>query len=184
MLLLLSEVMFILCRSQFDLSEQWNKCFAVLASMSLLNPVGSFFFPVPLHTPLPFSLFRFLASDTSSSSLSRTESPLQLFVSSHLPHPHPKPDIFVWPHAASPYCDQVPEPCSPAHCKLAFYSWWACLCCIILIIFTADKLWLNGLRFNSVREIWPFGCFSLNTAWVLRVSSEKTVRLFYSTQKM
>ncbi|XP_056349152.1 tetratricopeptide repeat protein 7B isoform X6 [Oenanthe melanoleuca] len=57
------------------------------------------------------------ASDTSSSSLSRTESPLQLFVSSHLPHPHPKPDTFVWPHAASPYCDQVPEPCSPTHCN-------------------------------------------------------------------
>ncbi|XP_058685735.1 tetratricopeptide repeat protein 7B isoform X2 [Poecile atricapillus] len=58
------------------------------------------------------------ASDTSSSSLSRTESPLQLFVSSHLPHPHPKPDTFVWPHAASPYCDQVPEPCSPTRCSV------------------------------------------------------------------
>ncbi|XP_038035964.1 tetratricopeptide repeat protein 7B isoform X5 [Anas acuta] len=55
------------------------------------------------------------ASDTSSSSLSRTESPLQVFVSSHLPHP--KSDTFVWPHAASPYCDQVPEPCSPSRCN-------------------------------------------------------------------
>lgn len=90
--------------------------------MSPLNPVGSFFFPASPPSPLSFSLFRFLASDTSSSSLSRTESPLQLFVSSHLPHPHPKPDTFVWPHAASPYCDQVPEPRTPSHCKLAFYS--------------------------------------------------------------
>lgn len=149
-----------------------------------VNPVGSFFFPVPPHTPLSFSLFRFLASDTSSSSLSRTESPLQLFVSSHLPHPHPKPDIFVWPHAASPYCDQVPEPCSPTHCKLAFYSWWACLCCVFLIIFVADKPCLNRLCFNSVSEVWPFSCFSLNTAWVLRVSSEKTVLLIPKDVKL
>ena len=93
-----------------------------LASVTPLNPVlGSFPFPPP-PTPLSFSFFHFLASDTSSSSLSRTESPLQVFVSSHLPHPHPKSDTFVWPHAASPYCDQVPEPCSPSRCKLVFSS--------------------------------------------------------------
>lgn len=141
-----------------------------------IKPCWIFFLSCPHpYIPLPFSLFRFLASDTSSSSLSRTESPLQLFVSSHLPHP--KPDIFVWPHPASPYCDQVPEPCSPTRCKLAFYSWWACLCCIFLIIFIADKPWLNRLCFNSVSEIWPFSCLSLNTAWVLGVSMEKTLLL-------
>lgn len=99
-----------------------------IRSLPSLTPINEsikpcswiYFFPTPYPTPLSFSFFHFLASDTSSSSLSRTESPLQVFVSSHLPHP--KSDTFVWPHAASPCCDQVPEPCSPSHCKLVFSS--------------------------------------------------------------
>ncbi|XP_035583809.1 tetratricopeptide repeat protein 7B isoform X5 [Callorhinus ursinus] len=47
-------------------------------------------------------------SDSSSSSLSRTESPLHLFVSPHL-HSHPKPDIFVWPPAAHSFNDPGPR---------------------------------------------------------------------------
>ncbi|XP_013372695.1 PREDICTED: tetratricopeptide repeat protein 7B isoform X4 [Chinchilla lanigera] len=47
-------------------------------------------------------------SSTSSSSLSRTESPLHLFVSSHL-HSHPKPDTFVWPHASHSFSDSGPR---------------------------------------------------------------------------
>ncbi|KAJ6661871.1 hypothetical protein lerEdw1_013042 [Lerista edwardsae] len=59
------------------------------------------------------------ASDSStSSSLSRTESPLHLFMSPQSPHPHPKTDTFVWPHATTPYCDHVPGPCEPPFCKL------------------------------------------------------------------
>ncbi|KAG8126417.1 hypothetical protein E2320_021544 [Naja naja] len=55
------------------------------------------------------------ASDSStSSSLSRTESLLHLFMSPHSP---PKPDSFVWPHAANPSCDHVPGPCEPSFCK-------------------------------------------------------------------
>lgn len=122
--MLLSVITFILQRSTPILLNGEIHALHFLASMSPLNPIGTFLSHThPTPPPLPFSLFRFLASDTSSSSLSRTESPLQLFVSSHLPHP--KPDTFVWPHAASPYCDQVPEPCTPPHCKLAFYSRWA-----------------------------------------------------------
>ncbi|XP_043841455.1 LOW QUALITY PROTEIN: tetratricopeptide repeat protein 7B [Dromiciops gliroides] len=48
-------------------------------------------------------------SSTSSSSLSRTESPLHLFVSTHLPHSHPKPDTFVWPRAAYSVSDPAPH---------------------------------------------------------------------------
>ncbi|KAM8780423.1 tetratricopeptide repeat protein 7B isoform 1-T1 [Rhynchonycteris naso] len=47
-------------------------------------------------------------SSSSSSSLSRTESPLHLFVSSHL-HSHPKPDTFVWPPAARSFSDPGPR---------------------------------------------------------------------------
>nr|XP_020141184.1 tetratricopeptide repeat protein 7B isoform X2 [Microcebus murinus] len=47
-------------------------------------------------------------SSSSSSSLSRTESPLHLFVSSHL-HSHPKPDTFVWPPAAHSFSDTGPH---------------------------------------------------------------------------
>ncbi|XP_023484040.1 tetratricopeptide repeat protein 7B isoform X5 [Equus asinus] len=47
-------------------------------------------------------------SSSSSSSLSRTESPLHLFVSSHL-HSHPKPDTFVWPPAAHSFSDPGPR---------------------------------------------------------------------------
>ncbi|XP_034957782.2 tetratricopeptide repeat protein 7B isoform X1 [Zootoca vivipara] len=55
------------------------------------------------------------ASDSSTSSpLSRTESPLHLFMS---PHPHPKSDTFVWPYATNPYCDLVPGPCEPPLCN-------------------------------------------------------------------
>lgn len=121
--LLLSEtVQFSSCRSHFHLTE-WE-----ISALHSLTPINEsikpcswiYFFPTPCPTPLSFSFFHFLASDTSSSSLSRTESPLQVFVSSHLPHP--KSDTFVWPHAASPCCDQVPEPRSPSHCKLVFSS--------------------------------------------------------------
>ncbi|KAK2504476.1 hypothetical protein MC885_001208 [Smutsia gigantea] len=48
-------------------------------------------------------------SSSSSSSLSRTESPLHLFVSSHL-HSHPKPDTFVWPPAAHSFSDPGNSP--------------------------------------------------------------------------
>ncbi|XP_065405293.1 tetratricopeptide repeat protein 7B isoform X3 [Macaca fascicularis] len=47
-------------------------------------------------------------SSSSSSPLSRTESPLHLFVSSHL-HSHPKPDTFVWPPAAHSFSDAGPR---------------------------------------------------------------------------
>ncbi|XP_069853846.1 tetratricopeptide repeat protein 7B isoform X4 [Dipodomys merriami] len=47
-------------------------------------------------------------SSSSSSSLSRTESPLHLFVSSHL-HSHPKPDTFVWPPASHALGDSGPR---------------------------------------------------------------------------
>ncbi|KAM7157895.1 tetratricopeptide repeat protein 7B isoform 2-T2 [Molossus nigricans] len=47
-------------------------------------------------------------SSSSSSSLSRTESPLHLFVSSHL-HCHPKPDTFVWPPAAHSFSGPGPR---------------------------------------------------------------------------
>ncbi|XP_064427549.1 tetratricopeptide repeat protein 7B isoform X4 [Mirounga angustirostris] len=47
-------------------------------------------------------------SSSSSSSLSRTESPLHLFVSPHL-RSHPKPDIFVWPPAAHSFNDPGPR---------------------------------------------------------------------------
>ncbi|XP_044291573.1 tetratricopeptide repeat protein 7B isoform X5 [Varanus komodoensis] len=58
------------------------------------------------------------ASDSSiSSSLSRTESLLHLFMSPQSPHPHPKTDTFVWPYATSPYCDHVPGPCEPSSCN-------------------------------------------------------------------
>ncbi|XP_054303502.1 tetratricopeptide repeat protein 7B isoform X10 [Pongo pygmaeus] len=45
-------------------------------------------------------------SSSSSSPLSRTESPLHLFVSSHLHSP--KPDTFVWPPAAHSFSDAGP----------------------------------------------------------------------------
>nr|XP_060612765.1 tetratricopeptide repeat protein 7B isoform X6 [Anolis sagrei ordinatus] len=59
------------------------------------------------------------ASDSStSSSLSRTESPLHLFMSSQSPHPpHPKTDTFVWPYATNPNCDHVPGPYEPSPCN-------------------------------------------------------------------
>ncbi|XP_062974036.1 tetratricopeptide repeat protein 7B isoform X3 [Elgaria multicarinata webbii] len=58
------------------------------------------------------------ASDSStSSSLSRTESLLHLFISPQSPHPHPKTDTFVWPNATNPYCDHVPGPCEPSLCN-------------------------------------------------------------------
>ncbi|XP_065797271.1 tetratricopeptide repeat protein 7B isoform X1 [Muntiacus reevesi] len=49
-----------------------------------------------------------VSDSSSSSSLSRTESPLHLFVSSHL-HSHPKPDTFVWPPAARSVSDPGPR---------------------------------------------------------------------------
>ncbi|XP_075803345.1 tetratricopeptide repeat protein 7B isoform X4 [Microtus pennsylvanicus] len=56
-----------------------------------------------------------VSDSSSSSSLSRTESPLHLFVSSPL-HSHPKPDIFVWLPAAHSFSDpgphREPSPCS------------------------------------------------------------------------
>ncbi|XP_034274204.1 tetratricopeptide repeat protein 7B isoform X1 [Pantherophis guttatus] len=58
------------------------------------------------------------ASDSStSSSLSRTESLLHLFMSPQSPHSPPKTDSFVWPHAANPSCDHVPGPCEPSFCN-------------------------------------------------------------------
>ncbi|XP_070271039.1 tetratricopeptide repeat protein 7B isoform X2 [Myotis yumanensis] len=53
-------------------------------------------------------------SSSSSSSLSRTESPLHLFVSSHL-HSHPKPDTFVWPSAAHSFHGPGPRQ-EPSRC--------------------------------------------------------------------
>nr|XP_020855932.1 tetratricopeptide repeat protein 7B isoform X5 [Phascolarctos cinereus] len=50
-----------------------------------------------------------VSDSSSSSSLSRTESPLHLFVSTHLPHSHPKPDTFVWPRAAYSVSDPAPH---------------------------------------------------------------------------
>ncbi|XP_023484034.1 tetratricopeptide repeat protein 7B isoform X1 [Equus asinus] len=55
-------------------------------------------------------------SSSSSSSLSRTESPLHLFVSSHL-HSHPKPDTFVWPPAAHSFSDPGPRR-EPSLCSI------------------------------------------------------------------
>ncbi|XP_075803343.1 tetratricopeptide repeat protein 7B isoform X2 [Microtus pennsylvanicus] len=56
-----------------------------------------------------------VSDSSSSSSLSRTESPLHLFVSSPL-HSHPKPDIFVWLPAAHSFSDpgphREPSPCN------------------------------------------------------------------------
>ncbi|XP_074091608.1 tetratricopeptide repeat protein 7B isoform X2 [Macrotis lagotis] len=49
------------------------------------------------------------SSSSSSSSLSRTESPLHLFVSTHLPHSHPKPDTFVRSRAAYSVSDPAPH---------------------------------------------------------------------------
>nr|XP_038968449.1 tetratricopeptide repeat protein 7B isoform X3 [Rattus norvegicus] len=49
-----------------------------------------------------------VSDSSSSSSISRTESPLHLFVSSPL-HSHPKPDIFVWPPAAHSLSDPGPH---------------------------------------------------------------------------
>nr|XP_019600491.1 PREDICTED: tetratricopeptide repeat protein 7B isoform X3 [Rhinolophus sinicus] len=49
-----------------------------------------------------------VSDSSSSSSLSRNESPLHLFVSSHL-HSHPKPDTFVWPPAAQSFSDPGPR---------------------------------------------------------------------------
>ncbi|KAM8948670.1 tetratricopeptide repeat protein 7B isoform 1-T1 [Lycaon pictus] len=48
------------------------------------------------------------ASSSSSSSLSRTESPLHLFMSPHL-RSHPKLDTFVWPPAAHSFRDPGPR---------------------------------------------------------------------------
>ncbi|XP_040083403.1 tetratricopeptide repeat protein 7B isoform X2 [Oryx dammah] len=47
-------------------------------------------------------------SDSSSSSLPRTESPLHPFLSPHLPS-HPKPETFVWPPAARSVSDPGPR---------------------------------------------------------------------------
>ncbi|XP_034849115.1 tetratricopeptide repeat protein 7B isoform X2 [Mirounga angustirostris] len=55
-------------------------------------------------------------SSSSSSSLSRTESPLHLFVSPHL-RSHPKPDIFVWPPAAHSFNDPGPRQ-EPSLCSV------------------------------------------------------------------
>ncbi|XP_057638118.1 tetratricopeptide repeat protein 7B isoform X1 [Chionomys nivalis] len=56
-----------------------------------------------------------VSDSSSSSSLSRTKSPLHLFVSSPL-HSHPKPDIFVWLPAAHSFSDpgphREPSPCN------------------------------------------------------------------------
>ncbi|XP_029340436.1 tetratricopeptide repeat protein 7B isoform X2 [Mus caroli] len=56
-----------------------------------------------------------VSDSSSSSSLSRTESPLHLFVSSPL-HSHPKPDIFVWPPAAHSFSDPGPHQ-EPSFCS-------------------------------------------------------------------
>ncbi|XP_029806263.1 tetratricopeptide repeat protein 7B isoform X1 [Suricata suricatta] len=48
-----------------------------------------------------------VSDSSSSSSLSRTESPLHLFVSPHLHSP--KPDIFMWPPAAHSFNDPGPR---------------------------------------------------------------------------
>ncbi|MEE6494316.1 hypothetical protein FKM82_017092, partial [Ascaphus truei] len=53
------------------------------------------------------------ASD--SSSLSRPESPLHLFVSSHLPHCPPKPDPLI---RAPATCDLSHGPCDPPICSI------------------------------------------------------------------
>uniref|UniRef100_A0A667GS76 Tetratricopeptide repeat domain 7B n=1 Tax=Lynx canadensis TaxID=61383 RepID=A0A667GS76_LYNCA len=55
-------------------------------------------------------------SSSSSSSLSRTESPLHLFVSPHL-HSPPKPDTFVWPPAAHSFNDPGPRQ-EPSLCSV------------------------------------------------------------------
>ncbi|XP_067583919.1 tetratricopeptide repeat protein 7B isoform X3 [Pseudorca crassidens] len=57
-----------------------------------------------------------VSDSSSSSSLSRTESPLHLFVSSHL-HSHPKPDTFVWPPAAHSVSDPGPRQ-EPSLCSV------------------------------------------------------------------
>uniref|UniRef100_A0A7N5JQ54 Tetratricopeptide repeat protein 7B n=1 Tax=Ailuropoda melanoleuca TaxID=9646 RepID=A0A7N5JQ54_AILME len=57
-----------------------------------------------------------VSDSSSSSSLSRTESPLHLFVSPHL-RSHPKPDIFVWPPAAHSFNDPSPRQ-EPSLCSV------------------------------------------------------------------
>ncbi|XP_059746956.1 tetratricopeptide repeat protein 7B isoform X4 [Bos taurus] len=49
-----------------------------------------------------------VSDSSSSSSLPRTESPLHLFLSPHLPS-HPKPETFVWPPAARSVSDPGPR---------------------------------------------------------------------------
>lgn len=73
-----------------------------------------------------FFSFTFLVSDSSSSSspLSRTESPLHLFVSPHL-HSPPKPDTFVWPPAAHSFNDPGPRQ-EPSLCKHALWFFLSC----------------------------------------------------------
>uniref|UniRef100_A0A8C0LTP5 Tetratricopeptide repeat domain 7B n=1 Tax=Canis lupus familiaris TaxID=9615 RepID=A0A8C0LTP5_CANLF len=56
------------------------------------------------------------ASSSSSSSLSRTESPLHLFMSPHL-RSHPKLDTFVWPPAAHSFRDPGPRQ-EPSLCSV------------------------------------------------------------------
>lgn len=75
------------------------------------NPIPGIFFII--------FLFHFLASDSStSSSLSRTDSLLHLFMPSQSPRPQPQTDSFAWPYAANPCCDHhVPGPCEPSLCK-------------------------------------------------------------------
>ncbi|XP_070234464.1 tetratricopeptide repeat protein 7B isoform X16 [Bos mutus] len=56
-----------------------------------------------------------VSDSSSSSSLPRTESPLHLFLSPHLPS-HPKPETFVWPPAARSVSDPGPRQ-EPSLCK-------------------------------------------------------------------
>lgn len=98
-----------------------------------------------------FFLFHFLVSDSSSSSsLSRTESPLHLFVSSPL-HSHPKPDIFVWPPAAHSFSDPGPRH-EPSFCKHGFSFSSDSLPLHLPVVLFSDNLPTDKLARKCVRE--------------------------------
>lgn len=98
------------------------------AYVSILK-ASLFFFLCVSKVFLPlffFFSFTLLVSDSSSSSsLPRTESPLHLFLSPHLPS-HPKPETFVWPPAARSVSDpgprQEPSLCKHGLCSFFFLS--------------------------------------------------------------
>lgn len=167
--MLLSVIIFILQRSIPILLNGEIHALHFLASISPLNPVGSFLSPThPTPTPYHSLCFAFqplILPHLLSQEQNLLSNCLYLL-------------IFL-------ILNQIPlsGPMQPLHTVTKFLSpvhhltvnWLSIpdgrvsLCCIFLIIFKTGKPCLNN--FNSVNENRPFRCFWLNTEWVLRVSS-------------